>query len=72
MGPIIQTLTLATILLIIGLVCLLLGVAGLMWSIGRDKQRREKTMEDTAAETFGEIGDNAFHQPSARETSLKS
>jgi hypothetical protein len=31
MDPIIQTLTLATILLIIGIICMVLGVVGLVW-----------------------------------------
>ena len=42
-GAIIQTLTLATILLIIGLVCTLIGMAGLIWRIGYDRRRVEKT-----------------------------
>jgi len=41
-GAIIQTLTLATILLIIGLVCTLIGVAGLIWRAGYDRRRVEK------------------------------
>jgi hypothetical protein len=69
MGAIIQTMTLAAILLIIGLVCLLIGVAGLLWGIGRDKRRMEKTR---AAETSGEIADNVFREPATRERSLKS
>ncbi len=73
MGAIIQTLTLATILLIIGLVCLLMGVAGLMWSMGRDRQWKEKTRK---AQTSDEIRDNVFRQPvnreATQETSLKS
>jgi len=36
-GAIIQMLTLATILLIIGLVCTLIGVAGLIWKAGYDR-----------------------------------
>jgi len=43
MEPIIQTLTLATILLIIGLICMVLGIFGLAWRIGHDKRRIEKT-----------------------------
>ena len=69
MGAIIQTMTLAAILLIIGLVCLLIGVAGLMWSMRRDRLWKEKTR---AAQTSDEIGDNIFRQPATRETSLKS
>jgi flagellar basal body-associated protein FliL len=69
MGAIIQTMTLAAILLIIGLVCLLIGVAGLMWSMRRDRLWKEKTR---AEQTSDEIGDNVFRQPATRETSLKS
>jgi hypothetical protein len=39
MGAIIQTLTLATILLIIGLACTTIGIAGLMWRSKRDRER---------------------------------
>jgi hypothetical protein len=39
MGAIIQTLTLAAILLIIGLVCTTLGIAGLVWRARRDRER---------------------------------
>ncbi|MGH3547466.1 MAG: hypothetical protein ACRDQU_04955 [Pseudonocardiaceae bacterium] len=62
MGAIIQTLTLATILLIIGLVCMLIGVAGLIWRAGYDKRRVAK------AETVvpsGELEDVALRQPAA-------
>ncbi len=69
MDAIIQTLTLATILLVIGLVCLAIGVAGLMWSIGRDRRRLEKTRE---AETSGEIAESVLPEPATRERSLKS
>ena len=41
-GAIIQTLTLATILLIIGLVCTLIGMAGLIWRAGYDKRQVEE------------------------------
>jgi uncharacterized membrane protein YciS (DUF1049 family) len=69
MGAIIQTLTLAAILLIIGLACLVIGVAGLMWSIRRDKRQIEKNIK---AEISSEIADSAFPEPATRETSLKS
>jgi len=46
MDTIIQTMTLAAILLIIGLVCLVLGVSGLMWSARRGR-RREEAIEVT-------------------------
>lgn len=42
MGVIVQTLTLAIILLIIGLVCMVIGVAGLVWKTGRDRRRAEE------------------------------
>jgi hypothetical protein len=69
MGAIIQTLTLATILLIIGLVCLVMGVAGLIWSTGRDRRRGEKSGE---AVTPGELADDVRHQPTTWEKSLNS
>jgi hypothetical protein len=69
MGAIIQTLTLATILLIIGLVCLLMGVAGLLWSIGRDRRRNEKTGKTMPS---AELADSVLAQPATREKSLKS
>lgn len=69
MGAIIQTLTLATILLIIGLVCLLMGVAGLIWSTGRDRRRVEKSGE---ARIPGELANGARHQPTTWEKSLNS
>jgi hypothetical protein len=40
MDAIIQTLTLATILLFIGLTCIVIGIAGLVWRMGRDERRR--------------------------------
>ena len=58
-GAIIQTLTLATILLIIGLVCMLIGVAGLMWKAGYDRRRVEK------AEQSGELEGDNLHQQAA-------
>ncbi len=39
MGAVIQTLTLATILLIIGLVCTTIGIVGLVWKTKRDRDR---------------------------------
>jgi flagellar basal body-associated protein FliL len=60
MGAIIQTLTLATVLLIIGLVCLALGVAGLIWSTGRDRRRAEKSRE---AARSAELAGSVPHQP---------
>jgi hypothetical protein len=69
MGAIIQTLTLATILLIIGSVCLFLGIAGLIWSTGRDRRRADKIPE---AEPPGERSDGVLHQPAAWERPLNS
>lgn len=68
MGAIIQTLMLATILLIIGLVCMVLGFAGLAWRAGRDRRRIEQA--ETAA--AGALADGVVHRPVAREKSLKS
>lgn len=42
MDPIIQTLTLATILLIIGIICVILGVVGLVWKTGYDRRRMDR------------------------------
>jgi hypothetical protein len=69
MAVIIQTLTLATILLIIGLVFLLVGVAGLIWSTGRDRRQVEKSGETM---TSGELAEGVLHQPAIRKRSLNS
>lgn len=69
MGPIIQTLTLAAILLIMGLVFLVIGVAGLMWSIKRDRRQLEKTRKEM---TSGELTHSVLPKPAIRERSLKS
>jgi hypothetical protein len=61
-GAIIQTLTLATILLIIGLVCMLIGVAGLIWRAGYDRRRIEKAEKVVAS---SELEDAALHEPAA-------
>lgn len=42
MEAIIQTLTLAITLLIMGLSCMVVGIAGLIWSTGRERRRIEK------------------------------
>ena len=60
MGAIIQTLTLATILLIIGLACMLIGVAGLLWKAAYDRRRVEKVEEIGRP---GELEEAARHQP---------
>jgi hypothetical protein len=67
MEAIIQTLTLATILLTIGLACTVIGIAGLIWKTERDKRRIEKTDK---AVTSGEITDGVLHQPNTGERSL--
>lgn len=69
MGAIIQTLTLAIVLLIIGLVCTVLGFSGLVWRTGRDRRRMEQAEKATAA---GALADGVVHQSVAREKSLKS
>ena len=69
MGAIIQTLTLATILLIIGLICLVMGVAGLMWSTGHDRRKIEKSGE---AVPSGEFADGVLHHPATQEKSLNT
>ena len=69
MGAIIQTLTLATILLIIGSVCLFLGIAGLIWSTGRDRRRADRSPE---AVPPGELSDGILQQPAAWERPLNS
>jgi hypothetical protein len=60
-GPIVQTLTLAIILLVIGLTCMVLGITGLMWKAGWDRRRKEKAAN---ALTTGELSPLA--NPAAR------
>ncbi|MGH3831422.1 MAG: hypothetical protein ACRDRS_13410 [Pseudonocardiaceae bacterium] len=60
MDSIIQTMTFAVILLIIGLVCLLIGVSALMWSARHDRRRAEKSDEVARS---SEPTDDALHQP---------
>jgi hypothetical protein len=57
MESIIATLTLATILLIIGLICVVLGVVGLVWKSGHDGRRMEKTRHATI------VSENTDSQP---------
>lgn len=61
-GAIIQTLTLATILLVIGLTCTLVGVAGLIWKAGYDKRQVEKTER---VQTSGELEESPLRQSAA-------
>jgi hypothetical protein len=61
-GAIIQTLTLATILLIIGLVCTLIGMAGLIWKAGYDKRQVEKAEKILRS---GELEDATPRRPAA-------
>jgi hypothetical protein len=56
MGAIIQTLTLAAILLIIGLVCTTLGIAGLVWRARRDRER-ERHLQSSMTYAAGPRGD---------------
>jgi hypothetical protein len=68
MDPIIQTLTLATILLIIGIICMVLGVVGLLWKAGYDRRRMEKARN---AAISGQNVDELQQQPhSYQERSL--
>lgn len=46
MEPIIQTLVLAAVLLIIGLVCIVIGITGLVWAATRNKRRAETPSDD--------------------------
>jgi high-affinity nickel permease len=61
-GPIIQTLTLATILLIIGLVCTLIGMSGLIWKAGYDRRQAENADK---ALTSGELEEATLRQSAA-------
>jgi len=63
MEAIIQTLTLATILLIIGSVCLVIGIAGLMWVARRDQRRVEKSSD---------LAERVGHHEATPEKSLNS
>jgi hypothetical protein len=56
-GAIIQTLTLATVLLMIGVICLAVGTAGFVWSARRDRERMERQ-----ARSVPPVDDD-FHQP---------
>lgn len=61
MGPIVQTLTLATILLIIGLTCMVLGITGLMWKAGWDRRKKEKEANALTPDEFSSLA-----RPTAR------
>jgi FtsZ-interacting cell division protein ZipA len=63
MEAIIETLTLATILLIIGSVCLVIGIAGMMWVARRDRQRGEKSSD---------LAENLQHHEATPEKSFNS
>jgi hypothetical protein len=63
MEAIIETLTLATILLIIGSVCLVIGIAGMMWVARRDQRRGEKSSG---------LAENLQHHGATPEKSLNS
>ncbi|HET9256991.1 MAG TPA: hypothetical protein VFO16_17585 [Pseudonocardiaceae bacterium] len=62
MGAIIQTLTVAVTLLIVGLSCLVIGVAGLMWKTGRDQRRVEKAAN---ALPMNELSHHGLTEPTA-------
>ncbi len=61
MESIIETLTLATILLIVGLICVVLGVVGLVWKSGHDRRRMEKTRHTPI--TSGSAGSQPHSSP---------
>ena len=75
MDAIIQTLTLAIVLLIVGLACVVLGIAGLVWMSGRSRKRRDgqipaSTADESVAATSarprhgdGRTRDGAAHLP---------
>jgi len=57
MEPIIQTLTVAIILLIIGLTCTVIGIAGLAWTTTRNKRRVDQAANAvTSAENTLQTG----------------
>ena len=60
MDPILQTLTLAIILLIVGIICMVLGVVGLVWKTGYDRRRIEKVNNSAIS---GENADWVRQQP---------
>ena len=49
MDAIIQTLTLAVVLLIVGLTCMVVGVTGLLWMAGRTSRRRDDMAESSSS-----------------------
>jgi hypothetical protein len=63
MDPILQTLTLAIILLIAGIICMVIGVVGLVWKTGYDRRRMEKV---NISAILGENADYFRQQPRSR------
>lgn len=56
MGAIVQTLTLAIILLIIGLTCLAIGATGLIWKARRDQRLMEEAEEASRSPELSSLG----------------
>jgi alpha-D-ribose 1-methylphosphonate 5-triphosphate synthase subunit PhnG len=54
-GAIIQTLTLAIVLLIIGLACMVVGAVGLMWKAGRDRRQAEKAANASTSDEHSQL-----------------
>jgi alpha-D-ribose 1-methylphosphonate 5-triphosphate synthase subunit PhnG len=65
MSTIIQTLTVAVTLLIVGLTCLVIGVAGLMWKAGRDQRHAAKAAHAADALTISEHSQHKLTSPTA-------
>ena len=68
MGSVIQTLTVAISLLIVGLTCIVIGVAGLMWKTGRDRRREENAVASDSGpwRTDPDAGDQVTDRTAAR------
>jgi UDP-glucose 6-dehydrogenase len=64
-GAIIQTLTVAVTLLIVGLTCVVIGVTGLMWKAGRDQRRAAKAAHAADALTTSEFSQHKLTRPTA-------
>jgi hypothetical protein len=54
-SAIIKTLTLAIVLLIIGLVCVVIGVAGLVWTAGRDSRGEIRKTKTSISDEFSPL-----------------
>lgn len=63
LDAIIQTLTLAIVLLIIGLTCVVIGVTGLVWISGRSRERGDRqTPPSTSGKTFAPTSARPRHE----------